>query len=74
MTTRLERAFEAARRLPADRQEEIAEVVEAAVQEPAYMLTPNQVKELEEAIKEADAGNFATAQEVEELFARFGRV
>ena len=74
MTTRLERAFEAARRLPADRQEEIAEVVEAAVQEPAYMLTPNQVKELEEAIKEADAGNFATAEEVEELFARFGRV
>ena len=74
MTTRLEKAFEAARKLPADRQEEIAEVVETAVQEPAYALTPDQVKEVEQSIEQADAGNFSTDQEVEELFARFGRV
>ena len=74
MMTRLERAFEAARKLSAERQEEIAVFVETAVQEPEYVLTPKQIKEVEEAIKEADAGHFATDKEVDELFAQFGKV
>ena len=74
MTTRLEKAFDAARKILADRQEDIAEVVETVEQEPAYAFTLDQVKEVEQAIEQADAGNFATDQEVEELFARFGRV
>ncbi|MCB9947254.1 MAG: hypothetical protein H6842_05415 [Rhodospirillaceae bacterium] len=74
MGTRLDKALEAVRKLPLERQEEIAAVIETAVQEPAYTLTPDQVRELEDAIKEADAGHFATDEEVQNLFARFGRV
>lgn len=74
MITRLEKAFDAVRKLPPERQEEIAAVIETAVDEPSYVFTPDEMKKIEEGIADADAGRFATDEEVEEVFARFGRV
>ncbi|NBC32782.1 MAG: hypothetical protein GVY13_08925 [Alphaproteobacteria bacterium] len=74
MITRLEKALEAVGMLPEKRQEELAEVLETAVESPLYALAPDELRELEEGIADANAGRFATDEEVDEVFGRFGRV
>ena len=78
MNARLEKALDAVRKLPEWRQEELATVLEAAVREaavrePADPFTAEQQQLIHEGIADADAGRFATDEEVEELFNRFGR-
>lgn len=74
MITRLEKVLEAVGPLPEKRQEELAGVLETAVESPLYSLAPDELRELEEGIADANAGRFATDEEVDEVFARLGRV
>ena len=74
MNTRLEKAVDAIRKLPERRQEELADVLESAIEDHAEAFAPEQLQQLKEGIADADAGRFATDKEVEDLFARFGRI
>ncbi|HEV7255210.1 MAG TPA: hypothetical protein VGN97_19150 [Mesorhizobium sp.] len=76
MTELLKEAFEAARRLPPDAQDEVArlllEIVHDADAEP-YVLTDEERKAVEESMAEADRGEFATDEEIEAIFAKHSR-
>ena len=74
MTTTLEKAIEQAKKsLTTDRQEHIGKVIldlvelEAA-QPQEYILTPDDHVAIEEGIQAANAGDFATPEEVAEVF------
>ncbi len=73
MTDRLAAAIDAIRRLPADRQEHAAALLEAwlAQDGPPIEWTPEQLAEIRAGVAEADRGEFATDEDVAELFARF---
>lgn len=72
MTDLLERAVEKLRSLPADRQNEIAELLFVlAEQEPgAYEFSDDQLARIKKGLAEADAGTFLSEDEVAGLFRR----
>ena len=74
MTKLLEEGIEAVRRLPEERQDVAGEMLLAlAHQDKArYRLTPQQLEELRQAIAEADRGQFATEEEMAELWKKCG--
>jgi len=71
---RLERAVEAAKDWPLDRQEAAAEVLEQMhrLATAPYKLSDEERADLEEALAEARRGEFASDAEVAAMFARHG--
>lgn len=75
MTTKLEKAIEIVRKLPAERQDEVADVIEmVAAQESTRPFTAEENRAIDEGLADANAGRFATDEEVEELFLRLRSV
>jgi len=74
MTKLLDRGIEAVSKLPPDQQDVAGELLlELARSRPAeYGLTPEQVEEVRQALEEADRGEFATDEEVEAVWRKFG--
>lgn len=74
MTKLLEKGIAAVKALPADRQDMIGALLLdiAETDSRKYMLTPEQLAELELSIAQADRGEFATEAEVEAMWKRFG--
>ena len=70
MTQLLERAIAEIRRLPADRQDEAAEILLGIASSSAddYRLSPDQIADLEERL--AAPPDYATDEEVAEVFKR----
>jgi hypothetical protein len=74
ISKRLEKALEAVRMWPADRQDAAAEVLEHMnrLAIAPYELSPDERADLEEALAEARRGEFASDAEVAAMFARHG--
>jgi hypothetical protein len=74
ISKRLEKALEAVRMWPADRQDAAAEVLEHMNRLAAapYELSPDERADLEEALAEARRGEFASDAEVAAMLARHG--
>jgi hypothetical protein len=74
MTRRLDEAIEKVRALPADDQDRLADVLLAVVEESGsnYRLTDEQIAAIERAQESARRGDFATDEEMDELWRRFG--
>ena len=70
MTEKLDQAIAAVRRLPPERQDEIAELLEAVATEAAGY-APDQLFAIDEGLADAEAGRFADASDIEAIFARF---
>jgi predicted transcriptional regulator len=71
MTKQLEQAFEAVRKLPAERQNELAEALEAAADMAPRSYTNDQLAALDEGIADADAGRFVSDTDLAKLFAKY---
>ena len=75
MTDRLEQAIAKVRQLSAARQEDAADLLfDLLAQEDRHMppLTPEQIEQVEAAMRRADAGEFASQEEVEAVYNKFG--
>jgi hypothetical protein len=74
ISKRLEKALEAVRAWPLDRQDAAAEVLENMnrLATAPYELSPEERADLEEAVAEARRGEFASDAEVAAMFARHG--
>jgi len=74
ISKRLERALEVAKAWPLDRQEAAAEVLEHMdrLATAPYKLSDEERADLEEALAEAQRGEFASDAEVAAMFARHG--
>ena len=74
ISKRLEKAVEATKAWPLDRQEAAAEVLEQMnrLATAPYKLTEEERADLEEALAEARRGEFASDAEVAAMFARHG--
>lgn len=75
VSKRLEKALQAARSWPLDRQEAAADVLEQIdrLTTSTYELSEEERADIEEAIAEVRRGEFASEAEVAALFARYGR-
>lgn len=75
MTKLLERAFEAAQRLPADSQDEIARVMLSLIEDEVEPegIDPVHLPDVLEGLAQAKRRQFATDEEVEAAFRRFDR-
>jgi hypothetical protein len=74
ITKRLEKALEAVRTWPPDRQDAAAEVLEHmnVLTTAPYKLSPEERTDLEDALAEARRGEFASDAEVAAMLARHG--
>jgi hypothetical protein len=74
ISKRLEKALEAVRTWPSDRQDAAAEVLEHMnrLATAPYELSPEEREDLEEALAEARRGEFASDAEVAAMLARHG--
>ena len=70
-STKLDTAIAAVRDLPEERQDELADAILAAADVSDRSYTPEQLRAIDEGIADADAGRFASDEDVERLFARF---
>ena len=75
MTKLLEQGVKAVETLPPDRQDIAGKLLlEFARQaKPEYGLTPEQIEEVRLALDEMDRGEFATDEEMAEVWRRFGQ-
>lgn len=73
MTKQLEQVIQTIRTLPEQRQNELAELLIDAVQ-PTFSYSPEQLAKIDESIAQADAGEFASADQVEQIFGRYRAV
>jgi len=74
MTKLLEKGIEAVRALPDDRQNLAGEMLLViAAQEVKYTLTPEQREDVRVGLAEAERGEFATDEEVAQMWAAFGK-
>ena len=71
MTKMMEKAIKAIRGLPEDRQDELAEAMLAVAEMPAGGYSAEQLAAIDEGIADAQAGRFASDEDVERLFARY---
>ena len=71
MSSKIDQAIEAVRKLPRERQDEIADILSALSAE--VPSTPELLAAIDEGIADADAGRFADPALVDGLFARFRR-
>ncbi len=74
MTKLLLKAIEAVQCLPAERQDAAGELLMHLVEQEqsAHRLTPEQLKDLDLSIAEADRGEFASDEEVAAMWKKFG--
>ena len=74
MTKLLEDGIEAVRSLPADRQDMAGELLLglAGFVQPDYQLTSEQIADLKIAIAQADRGEFASEDELNTVWKKFG--
>lgn len=73
MSALLQKAIARLQELPEDRQDELARLVlEYADEEPLDLLTPEQVGEVELALKEMDEGKFASKERMEKFWSKPG--
>jgi predicted transcriptional regulator len=74
MTRLLEQAMETVSALPDDVQDELARILLqfAGVEQPPYVLTPEEDAELEASLAEAERGEFATDEDVRAMWAKHG--
>jgi predicted transcriptional regulator len=72
MTKLLLKGIKAVQTLPPDRQDLAGEMLLSLATEPEYELSPEQIEDLELSIAEADRGEFATDEEVAEMWKKFG--
>jgi predicted transcriptional regulator len=74
MTRLLEQAVEAVSSLPDDVQDDLARILLqfAGIQQPPYVLTPEEQADLDASIAEAERGEFATDEEVRAMWAKHG--
>ena len=74
MTRLLKQAVETVSALPADRQDELARVLLqlAGVEQPPYVLTPEEEADVNASLAEAERGEFATDEEVRAMWAKHG--
>lgn len=72
MTKLMEKAIAKLRRLPMERQDELAEVILNLAQEATYELTAEQVSDVQAALREADRGEFASEAQLVALWKKFG--
>jgi len=75
MTKMLERGIKAVEALPPEQQDLAGQLLLelASSMAPKFGLTPEQIEDVKLAIAEADRGEFATQDEVEEAWKRFER-
>jgi len=73
MTRLLDKAISRLRRLPDERQNELAEVILDLAENTDFQLSDAQVAEVKLAVAEADRGEFATEAQMTTLWKRFGR-
>jgi hypothetical protein len=73
MTKLLEQGIEAVRALPDDRQDMAGRILLeiAGDRSPEYSLTPEQIEDVKAALDEMERGEFATDEEIEEVWRRF---
>ena len=71
MTKLLEKAIAAVRKLAPERQDEVASMILSVSCEAPEALTADELRAVEAGLADADAGRFATDEEVEALFAKF---
>ena len=74
MTRLLEKGIDAVRALPEERQDVAGELLLAIAEQSntKYRLTPEQLEEVRLAIAEADRGEFATDEEMADLWKKCG--
>jgi hypothetical protein len=74
MTKRLEQGIDAVRALPTERQDVAGEVLLtiAAQHEAGYVLTPEQIADVQLALAEAEQGKYASEAEMEALWKKSG--
>ena len=71
MTSLMKKAIAAVRRLPEDRQNEVAELMLAASDESVHKLTPDEQKAVDEGLADAEAGRFVSDAAVGALFSKY---
>ena len=71
MTKLLEKVIEVVRKLAPERQDEVAGMILSASSEVPVELTADELEAVEAGLADANAGRFATDDEVEALFAKF---
>jgi predicted transcriptional regulator len=74
MTRLLEQAIETVSTLPDDAQDELARILLqlAGVEQPPYVLTPEEEADIDASLAEAELGEFATDEEVRAMWAKHG--
>ena len=75
MTKRLDEAISKIRKLSPDRQEDAADLLFSLLEQEEAIpapLTPKQVEQVKAAIERANAGDFASDEEVEAVFKKHG--
>jgi predicted transcriptional regulator len=74
MTRLLEQAIEIVSALPDDVQDDLARILLqfAGVEQPSYVLTPEEEADIDASLAEAERGEFATDDEVRAVWAKHG--
>ena len=75
MTRLLEQALATVSTLPDDMQDELACMLLqfAGVEQPPYVLAPEEAADLDASLSEAERGEFATDEEVRATWTKYGR-
>jgi hypothetical protein len=75
MTRLLEQAVATVSALPDDEQDELARVLLqlAGIEQPPYILTPEEKADIDASMTEAERGEFATDDEIRAIWAKHGR-
>lgn len=71
MTKLLEEAIEAIRKLPEERQNELAEFLVAATKEEGRGYSQKQIEAIDSGLADAEAGRFATDEEISSLLSKY---
>jgi predicted transcriptional regulator len=74
MTRLLKQAIETVSALPDDMQDDLARMLLqfAGVEQPPYVLTPEEAADIDASLAEAERGEFATDEEVRAVWAKHG--
>ena len=74
MTRLLEQAIETVSALPDEVQDDLARILLqfVGVEQPPYMLTPEEEADIDASLAEADRGEFASDDEVRAVWAKYG--
>jgi predicted transcriptional regulator len=75
MTRLLEEAVATVSNLPEEVQDDVARIMLqlAGIEQPPYVLTPEEEADLDASIAEAERGEFATEEEIRGIRAKYGR-